>query len=62
MLLTSKFYNDVYYQNKYIAEEGGVPLQELNALEKHFLATVDWELTVSEEQYNDVDKLLSEML
>jgi len=49
VLLTSKFYNDVYYQNKYIAEEGGVPLEELNLLERHFLDTIDWQLTVSEE-------------
>jgi len=59
VLLTSKFYNDIYYQNRYIAEEGGVPLQELNLLERHFLETIDWELTVTEPQLVPVDRVLT---
>ena len=61
VLLTSKFYNDIYYQNKYIAEEGGVPLEELNLLEYHFLETIDWELNVNQDQLVPVDRVLTEM-
>ena len=61
VLLTSKFYNDIYYQNKYIADEGGVPLEELNLLERHFLDTIDWQLTVKNDQLAVIDKVLTEI-
>jgi uncharacterized circularly permuted ATP-grasp superfamily protein len=61
VLLTSKFYNDIYYQNKYIAEEGGVPLEELNLLEYHFLETIEWELTVTQPQLSVIDRVLTEI-
>jgi uncharacterized circularly permuted ATP-grasp superfamily protein len=61
VLLTSKFYNDIYYQNKYIAEEGGVPLEELNLLEKYFLDTIDYRLTVTEDQLSGIDKVITDM-
>ncbi|TNV86735.1 hypothetical protein FGO68_gene3855 [Halteria grandinella] len=46
VLLTSKFYNDVFYGNNFIAAMGGVSLQELNFLEAEFLALIDWRLWV----------------
>jgi Cyclin len=46
VLLTSKFFNDVFYGNNFIAAMGGVSLQELNFLEAEFLALVNWRLWV----------------
>lgn len=45
-LVTSKFYNDVFYGNHFIAYIGGVSLEELNLLEVTFLKYLDWHLWV----------------
>jgi hypothetical protein len=45
-LVTSKFYNDVFYGNHFIAYIGGVSLEELNLLEVTFLKYLDWRLWV----------------
>jgi hypothetical protein len=46
-LVTSKFYNDVFYGNNFISYAGGVGLTELNILEKEFMRLLDWNLWVS---------------
>jgi hypothetical protein len=46
ILLTSKFYNDVFYGNHFVAYVGGVSLSELNLLESQFLQLLDWSLWV----------------
>ena len=61
VLITSKFYNDVYYQNKYIADEGCVPLEELNLLERHFLDIIEWNLMVSGNQSKAIDLILNDV-
>mgnify|MGYP000635959147 CR=1 FL=1 len=43
-LVTSKFYNDVFYGNNFISYAGGVGLTELNILEKEFVRLLDWNL------------------
>jgi Cyclin len=50
-LLTSKFYNDVFYGNHFAAYIGGVPLEEMNLLELEFLKIVDWSLWVDPSEY-----------
>ena len=44
--MKSKFYNDVFYGNHFVAYVGGVCLQELNLLESTFLELVDWRVWV----------------
>lgn len=46
ILLTSKFYNDVFYGNHFVAYVGGVHLQEMNLLESEFLDLIDWRIWV----------------
>ena len=46
VLVTSKFYNDVFYGNHFVAFVGGVCLQELILLEATFLELVDWRVWV----------------
>ena len=45
-LVTTKFYNDVFYGNHFVAHIGGVSLEELNQLEAAFLEYIDWRLWV----------------
>jgi len=52
ILLTSKFYNDVYYGNNFAAFVGGVHLKELNVLEAEFLNYIDWALWVEPEEFD----------
>jgi len=50
-LLTSKFYNDLYYGNHFAAFNGGVPLEEMNLLELEFLKIMEWSLHVDLSEY-----------
>jgi hypothetical protein len=50
-LVTSKFYNDVFYGNHFVAYIGGVHLEEMNLLEVEFLKFIDWKVWVSAEEY-----------
>ena len=38
-----------------------MPLEELNLLEKYFLDTIDYRLTVTEDQLSGIDKVISDM-
>jgi uncharacterized circularly permuted ATP-grasp superfamily protein len=49
--LTAKFYNDVYYSNKFIASQIGIPLPLLNEIERAFSKVINYSVFVSEEQY-----------
>lgn len=49
--MISKFYNDVYYSNQYIAVSNGIPTRLLNDIERVFSKLVDYQLFVSPEQY-----------
>jgi hypothetical protein len=52
VLLTSKFYNDVFYGNHFVAYIGGVHLNEMNILESEFLKFLDWRLWVEPIDYD----------
>ena len=38
VLIVSKMFNDTYYTNKYIAQVGGVSLENMNELEAFFMS------------------------
>lgn len=51
VLITSKFYNDIFYGNHFVAYVGGVQLEEMNLLELEFLQYIDWSLFVDAPEY-----------
>lgn len=51
VMLSVKFFDDVYYSNAYYAKVGGVKGSEMNLLEMHFLKLIDWQLFVSPEEF-----------
>ena len=51
VLLTSKFFNDVYYSNEQIGSVGGVSLYEINMLELYYLDMIDYLLFISPEDF-----------
>lgn len=51
VLITSKFYNDIFYGNHFVAYVGGVQLEEINLLEVEFLNYIDWCLWVDAPEY-----------
>jgi|Transcript_67931 hypothetical protein len=52
IMLSAKFFDDVYYSNSYYAKVGGVRTQELNALEAQFLVLIQWKLHVLPQEYD----------
>lgn len=59
MLVTQKFYNDLFLSNYEIATIGGLQLSELNLLEEVFLETIDFDINVSEQEFNEYRKKLN---
>ena len=55
MLLTAKFYNDVYYSNKQLADLSGVTLIDLNAIELFFLRTIDYSVYIDPLEYERIE-------
>ena len=51
ILLTAKFYNDVYYSNKQLADLSGVTLIDLNVIELFFLRTIDYSVYIDPLEY-----------
>ena len=51
ILLTAKFYNDVYYSNLNLAQIAGLPLSELNQIVSEFLTTIDYCIFIGPEEY-----------
>lgn len=52
VMLSAKFFDDVYYSNAYYAKVGGVRPPELNALEAQFLRLIEWKLHVLPQEYD----------
>jgi len=44
-------FNDTYYTNQYVASVGGVSLQNMNQLERFFMSMIDWNLFISEREF-----------
>ncbi|ORX63072.1 cyclin-domain-containing protein [Hesseltinella vesiculosa] len=50
IMVSSKFFSDVYYTNTRYAKVGGLPVKELNALELEFLRMNDFILNIQVEE------------
>ena len=53
MLVATKMYEDLFYNNLYWAKKASISLQELNKLEMVFIYAIKFDLVVTEEEYND---------
>mmetsp|Transcript_927 Transcript_927/g.2561 ORF Transcript_927/g.2561 Transcript_927/m.2561 type:complete len:240 (+) Transcript_927:281-1000(+) len=51
VMLASKFFDDLYYNNAYYARVGGISNSEVNNLEMEMLRMISFSLYVSPEQY-----------
>jgi hypothetical protein len=51
LLISAKLHDDVYYSNKYYAKVGGLSLEETNALEAAMLNLLEWQISVSVNDY-----------
>ena len=51
LLLASKYNDDLYFNNKFYARVGGIPLKELNALEIEFLNRSKFRLSISNDDF-----------
>lgn len=58
VLVTSKMFNDSYFTNQYVGESGGVTLQNINQLESFFMVMIDWELFITEKDFEFYDSSL----
>ncbi|ORX91465.1 cyclin-domain-containing protein [Basidiobolus meristosporus CBS 931.73] len=50
IMVSTKFFSDIFYTNSRYGKVGGLPIQELNHLEMEFLAMNDFSLNVSVEE------------
>ena len=51
ILLIHKYYDDAYYNNKVLADIGGVSVEEINQLEIEFLQQINFNIYVKVEEY-----------
>lgn len=51
LVISIKFNEDEYFDNKFYAEVGGVTLNELNDLEYYFLKLIDFKVYIEEAEY-----------
>jgi Cyclin len=51
LVVAAKFFEDKYYKNSYYSKVGGISNIELNTLELQFLLLIDFQLYVSDEEY-----------
>ena len=50
----AKFYDDCFFNNEFYARVGGVPVEELNALEMDFLFAIHFSLIVPQDAYQEL--------
>jgi len=58
VLLSSKYLDDIYYNNKFYAKIGGISSQEMNCLELEMLFSLNFDLSVDKEQFEEFVSLL----
>lgn len=51
LLLASKYHDDLYFNNKTFAFVGGITPRELNELELHLLAAIDFDMYINPEDF-----------
>ena len=49
-------HNDTFYTNGYLAQVGGVSLDNINQLECYFMKMIDWNVNVSTEEFEFYEK------
>jgi hypothetical protein len=52
-MTASKFHDDIFIRNSDYTIIGGVPIKELNVMEREFLSLIDFNLHIREEDYNN---------
>jgi len=60
LMLAAKFFDDQYFNNAYYGKVGGVNCKEINSLEIEFLFMINFNLYVSEREYEMYNKKLEE--
>mmetsp|Transcript_24119 Transcript_24119/g.33071 ORF Transcript_24119/g.33071 Transcript_24119/m.33071 type:complete len:219 (+) Transcript_24119:1147-1803(+) len=60
VLLSAKYIDDIYFNNKYYARVGGISGSEMNALELEFLFRVKFDCNTSSEQFDKFSHILYE--
>lgn len=58
LAISDKFLEDLYYENTYYSQIGGISLQDLNTIEIRMLELLDYRLYVSVSILESVMKLL----
>lgn len=51
LLIAAKFYDDIFFDNNFIAQVGGISNKELNKLEINFLHLTNFEIFVNSETH-----------
>lgn len=52
-LIVHKFFSDFFYTNQMIATIGGVDIKNINFLESMFLQYIDFNLSITDQEYDD---------
>ena len=60
MMVTHKFYDDDTYKNKDYAKFIGVTVEELMKMEMEFLNIIDFDLFISEDEFENYKQKLSD--
>merc|ERR1712166_777385 len=55
VMVSAKFFDDIYYDNAYYAKVGGIPTAEMNSLELEFLFMINFTLNVTPEVYRQYE-------
>eukprot|EP00453_Perkinsus_chesapeaki_P001417 CAMPEP_0185918584 /NCGR_PEP_ID=MMETSP0924C-20121207/5905_1 /TAXON_ID=321610 /ORGANISM="Perkinsus chesapeaki, Strain ATCC PRA-65" /LENGTH=69 /DNA_ID=CAMNT_0028646429 /DNA_START=1 /DNA_END=207 /DNA_ORIENTATION=- len=56
LVIAVKYFDDIYYDNKYYAHVGGVRVAELDTMELTFLQLLDWHLFVTADEFTQCAK------
>ena len=62
VIISIKYNEDTFYDNKYYAEIAGVSLKELNNLEYHFVNLIHFGLYVKDETFKNYESYLAKSL
>ena len=54
-----KYYDDRFAENTYVAGLTGLTLQELNFMELEFLTTIQFKISVAEQEYSQYQKAIA---
>ena len=60
-LIAIKYNEDDIYTNKYYSQLAGIPLEELNTMENHFLELIDYNLFIHENEFKKYEEYLDNL-